>query len=166
MKPTNNSSAFALFVASLANLGYAFPAAGTVGSLATMPFIIVIAYFYGFIGLLIASILLLLVALFSVSGALLGSKKKDPSFIIIDEAVGQFVTFLTIGEALKGNFSIKIIFIYIMGFALFRLFDIWKPYPVSYFDEKVQGSVGVVFDDVIAGIYASLFLNVIYLLFP
>ncbi|UQY81001.1 Phosphatidylglycerophosphatase A [Candidatus Hepatincola sp. Av] len=166
MKPINNSSTFALFIASMGNLGYAFPAAGTVGSLATMPFIIVIAYFYGFLGLLVASIILLIVALISVGSALLSTKQQDPNFIIIDEAVGQCVTFLTIGQALQGNLSIKVFFIYIMGFALFRLFDIWKPYPVSYFDEKVQGSIGVVLDDVCAGIYASLFLNVIYLLFP
>lgn len=76
MKSANNSNAFALFIASMGNLGYAFPAAGTVGSLATMPFVIVVAYFYGFIGLLIASIVLLIVALISVGSALLSTKKK------------------------------------------------------------------------------------------
>ena len=154
------------FIASLFNLGYSSKAPGTLGSAATMPLIIFVTYFFGFIGLFIVTILLLIIALYVVDGALLNTENKDPHYIVIDEAVGQCITFLAVASALSSNFTFKTIVAYIAGFILFRLFDIWKPYPVSYFDEQVEGSKGVVYETVAAGIYAALFLNIFYLLIP
>jgi phosphatidylglycerophosphatase A len=51
-----------------------------------------------------------------------------------------------------------------LGFILFRIFDIWKPWPINWADQKVAGGLGVMLDDVIAGVYAALFLQIIYLL--
>jgi phosphatidylglycerophosphatase A len=49
----------------------------------------------------------------------------------------------------------------ILGFALFRLFDIWKPFPISYIDKKIGGGVGCVGDDLVAGILGNIILQVI-----
>jgi phosphatidylglycerophosphatase A len=51
-----------------------------------------------------------------------------------------------------------------LGFALFRLFDIWKPWPINYIDKYVHGGVGIILDDVMAGIYSLIVLCVVALI--
>ncbi len=84
-------------------------------------------------------------------------EEKDSSKIVVDEFVGYLValTFLP--------FSWKIM---IVGFALFRIFDILKVYPANLVERKVPGGLGVVLDDVVAGIYANIILHIIIDLFP
>jgi phosphatidylglycerophosphatase A len=81
--------------------------------------------------------------------------KHDPSFVVIDEFIGQAVTFLLIADKLK---QFNGIIIYIIGFILFRIFDIIKPFPVSYADKKINNAFGVILDDVFAGLYAAIIL--------
>lgn len=76
-------------------------------------------------------------------------KSNDPSEIVIDEFVGTLITFLFI------PINIKTI---ILGFLLFRFFDILKPYPIKKIEE-IGGSAGIILDDVVAGIYANLMLR-------
>jgi phosphatidylglycerophosphatase A len=52
----------------------------------------------------------------------------------------------------------------LLGFALFRLFDIWKPWPIRVLDAKVHGGFGIMIDDVLAGVYAYLTLQILYVL--
>lgn len=77
---------------------------------------------------------------------------KDPPRIVIDEVVGMLVTLSLL------PFSWKTVLI---GFILFRVFDIWKPFPVRLLQDKVPGGWGVVADDVMAGLYANLVLQFI-----
>ncbi len=81
-------------------------------------------------------------------------KKNDPKQIVIDETAGQLTAYLFIPA--------QPIFI-IMGFILFRMFDIFKIYPANI-AEKRKGSLGIVGDDLIAGIYANLCLHLIILI--
>ena len=74
----------------------------------------------------------------------------DPSIVVIDEVAGFFVAMLFV------PFSWLLVGI---GFGLFRLFDIWKPWPISLIDKRLGGGWGVVFDDVIAGVYTCVLLN-------
>ena len=74
------------------------------------------------------------------------NQEKDPSFIVIDEWAGTFVTY-----SLVSFDPMNIIY----GFALFRLFDIIKPWPIKIF-EGLKGGWGVMSDDIVAGIYAAL----------
>lgn len=76
----------------------------------------------------------------------------DHGGIVWDEFVGYWLTMLA---APKGLVWV------VLGFALFRLFDIWKPAPIRQLDAKVHGGVGIMLDDVVAGIYALLSLQVI-----
>jgi phosphatidylglycerophosphatase A len=69
---------------------------------------------------------------------------SDPKEIVIDEFIGQSIPLLICGN----NF-----FLIILSFLLFRLFDITKPWPASYFDLKVKNATGVIMDDIIAGLY-------------
>ncbi len=77
----------------------------------------------------------------------------DHSGIVWDEFAGFFVTMIAAPE---GWLWI------IIGFALFRLFDIWKPWPISMLDKKVEGGLGIMLDDIVAGIYALVCLQFIH----
>jgi phosphatidylglycerophosphatase A len=80
----------------------------------------------------------------------------DHPGITIDEFVGFFVTMI---HAPKGVSWI------ILGFILFRVFDILKPWPIHTLDEKIQGGFGIVLDDIVAGIYACLIIQLLSLIF-
>ena len=88
------------------------------------------------------------------STGLLGN--DDPSEAVVDEVIGQLITFLFI----PFTTSWKLI---LAGFLLFRLFDIWKPYPIDSLQDLPAG-IGVCADDILAGVYAGVCLAVIYAL--
>ena len=77
-----------------------------------------------------------------------GDGPKDPSHVVCDEVVGQWIALVSVGYAGRWEFMLA-------AFLLFRLFDVWKPPPVSFFDRR-PGSWNVMMDDVAAGIYANL----------
>ncbi len=79
----------------------------------------------------------------------------DHSGIVWDEFVGYWIT---MWFAPMGWVWI------IVGFVLFRLFDIWKPWPISWCDQKIPGGFGIMFDDVVAGFFALISLNLLALL--
>ena len=79
-------------------------------------------------------------------------KTHDHPGMCIDEFIGFFVTMIS---APHGFYWI------VLGFLLFRLFDIWKPWPIYILDEKVHGGFGMVLDDVVAGIYAMIVIQII-----
>lgn len=80
---------------------------------------------------------------------------QDPQLVVWDEFVGLWIALIA---APQGWYWM------LAGFALFRLFDIWKPWPVSWADEKIKGGLGVMFDDVIAGGYALIVMQLVALL--
>ena len=77
--------------------------------------------------------------------------RSDPSHVVIDEVAGQLVTFVGVGSAIGWKGAL-------LGFALFRAFDITKPWPVNRF-EALHGGLGIMADDVMAGIYACAVLH-------
>ena len=79
---------------------------------------------------------------------------EDPSEVVWDEFVGQWIALLPLVLGLLETNPVTLF----LGFLMFRLFDIWKPWPVRYFDQSMHGGWGVMLDDVIAGLYAALFL--------
>ena len=79
-------------------------------------------------------------------------EKPDASQIVIDEIAGYFVTMVFLPCDWRYIVS---------GFVLFRAFDIAKPYPVNRINDNVHGGIGVVLDDIVAGAYANLLLQVI-----
>jgi phosphatidylglycerophosphatase A len=79
------------------------------------------------------------------------SKREDPGFVVVDEVAGQW---LTLAGATVLNWKS-----FLLGFLLFRLFDIWKPPPARRL-ESLHGGLGIMADDVMAGIYGSLVLAI------
>lgn len=79
------------------------------------------------------------------------SGRKDPGFVVIDEVLGQWITLLGVSNYSWQSFAV--------GFALFRIFDIWKPWPIRKIEHLPQG-YGIVCDDLAAGFYGALILYV------
>ena len=84
----------------------------------------------------------------NVAGRLLGV--DDHRSLVIDEFVGQWVALL---PALFAPWWIAL-----AGFVLFRLFDVWKPWPIGWLDRRLKSGMGVMVDDVVAGVFAALAL--------
>jgi phosphatidylglycerophosphatase A len=76
--------------------------------------------------------------------------RKDPGLIVIDEIVGMLITMIAIPATPLAM---------ALGFILFRIFDIWKPFPVNFFDQRFHGGLGIMLDDVVAGIYSLIILQ-------
>jgi phosphatidylglycerophosphatase A len=73
-------------------------------------------------------------------------RADDPSEIVLDEVAGQWLTVAFLGLGVAP---------YLLGFVLFRLFDIWKPWPVSWADQRLPGGLGVMADDLLAALLAA-----------
>ena len=154
---------FAYILASYLGLGFSPIASGTVGSLFTLPLAFVCAYYWGMIGILIFSAIAFIIGIIS-SQEVLKYTKHDPSLIVIDEVAGQTLTFVFLADKLMHQPGVWLV--YGVGFALFRLFDIWKPQPVRWADRKVLNAWGVMLDDILAGLYAAVCLYILSLYVP
>ncbi|MFQ5480564.1 MAG: phosphatidylglycerophosphatase A [Thermodesulfobacteriota bacterium] len=100
-------------------------------------------------------VIVTLVSIFLSGKAIRIFASKDPSAVVCDEVAGYLAAFFLIPFTL---------FNAILVFILFRIFDIVKPYPVSYIDRTVPGGAGVVLDDIMAGIYANIAAQFILLI--
>ena len=138
--------------------GYTPYLSGTVGSLVGVPIFFVLSHFNWLPYFAITSGLTLFAIWISNLALPLYThpkKQGDPSQIVIDEVVGQMITF----GLFAGSYQLSAIYI-ATGFALFRLFDITKPFPIRRL-ERLPGGLGVVADDVGAGLYALIALALI-----
>lgn len=154
----------AYLISTLFGSGYFPKAPGTFGSFVSLPIIFVVCYYFGFVGLL-ATILIAFVIAMPAVKKVLTYTEHDPSFIVVDEFIGQAVTFLFVADLLKNNISLLAFIYYAIGFILFRFFDVTKPYPVSYADKKIKNAFGVILDDIFAGVYAAVILKIITIIF-
>ncbi len=136
-------------------------ASGTIASLITTIFLFSIFHIINLsnIIILIFLILVFFYSFYAVADYIEDKENKDPKEVVIDEFIGQSIPIYLyeISHGSEKDFFDSILF-YLYIFILFRFFDIKKPFPVSFFDEKFKNSFGVIFDDVIAGFYVVLTL--------
>ncbi len=135
--------------------GLAAKAPGTFGSTGTIPLVILLSYFFDAWVLLAVAAVLFVLGLWATKEVLKTKKEKDPSEIVIDEAVGMLLTFSFVTQYL--DHTMQNWWVYLVGFLLFRFFDIVKVGPVKYFDSR-RDAWGVMLDDVAAGLIAGLVL--------
>ena len=103
---------------------------------------------------LIGIIIIFLISLYTVNVFIKDLDNKDPKEVVIDEFIGQSIPICLYEIAHEGSRETeKILTFYFIMFILFRVFDIVKPYPVSYYDKNFKNSFGVIMDDVAAGLY-------------
>ena len=134
---------------------------GTLGSLVTTLFLFFLFHVYNVSSYLILFlfIIIFIYSFFAISKYIKESSNKDPGEIIIDEFLGQTIPiyFYEISHGYKKEFNDALLYYFII-FILFRFFDIVKPFPVNFFDEKFKNSFGVIMDDICAGFYVVLSL--------
>jgi len=138
----------ASLIATAVGIGNVPIASGTWASLATLPVAWLIASHFGALWLIPASILALLAGLWASARYCEASGEKDPSRVVIDEVAGQFIALAPI--------AVPDPVFYVGAFLAFRFFDIVKPWPANWCDQKLPGAPGVMFDDIVAGIYAAI----------
>jgi len=131
--------------------GYVPKAPGTAGSLAAIGLAWLLHHYTGLQWGSFAYLAMLLfpVAVWSADVTARVSGLKDPQIVVVDEVVGQW---LTLAGAATLNWKS-----WLAAFILFRLFDMWKPFPVSRM-ERFPGGLGIVADDAMAGVYGALVL--------
>ena len=145
-----------LFIATFGYAGLSPKAPGTMGSLAALPF----AWFLWQQSPLVAWGIFLftfLIGTWAAQEVVIRSGKEDNQKIVIDEVLGIFLTtsvvpasFLSLRETLC-----RVLF-FVFCFAAFRFFDILKPGPVGWADRKIKGGLGVIVDDLVAGLLAAI----------
>ena len=78
--------------------------------------------------------------------------RQDPGLVVIDEIVGMLITMIAIPATPLAM---------ALGFVLFRIFDIWKPFPIGFVDQRFHGGLGIMLDDIVAGIYSLTILQLV-----
>ena len=109
--------------------------------------------------ILIALVLIFIYSFYAVSEYIKENENKDPKEIVVDEFIGQSIP-IYLYEMAHGTMKNpqESVLFYLYIFILFRYFDIKKPFPINYFDKKYKNSLGVILDDIIAGLYVVLTL--------
>jgi phosphatidylglycerophosphatase A len=129
--------------------GLAAKAPGTFGTLASIPFYLLLSQL-SFSFYIVACVLVSFAGIFICGYAAKSLKIHDHPGIVWDEFAGFFITMIGVSMSWINL---------ILGFALFRLFDILKPWPINWIDKKVSGGVGIMLDDIIAGLFALAVLQ-------
>ena len=136
-------------------------APGTISSLVTTIFLF---SFFNIINFSYYTILTFLMFIFiysfyAVADYIKNNDNKDPKEVVIDEVIGQAIPIYLYEISHGANKNLEETFLYyIYIFILFRFFDIKKPFPINILDKRFKNSFGVIFDDVLAGIYVVLTL--------
>jgi len=142
------------FLALGAGSGLAPVAPGTFGTLAAIPLLFILPsnpWAYG-----VLMVFLFIVGIFLCAGCATYMNTHDHPAIVWDEWVGLFVTMFMVPLT-----TITVI----IGFALFRFFDILKPWPIGVADKKVSGGLGIMVDDVLAGVMAAIVMHLLMWVF-
>ena len=140
-------------------------APGTWGSLAAIPFAYLFSIYTCPYAQLFGITVLFFIGIWASDKIEESAQIKDPGFIVVDEVVGQWMALLPLPFLYTiidtNSFYLYSVPIAVAGFLAFRLFDIWKPWPVNYADKNIPGGYGIMFDDVIAGMYALVVTSVL-----
>jgi phosphatidylglycerophosphatase A len=120
---------------------------GTWGSLAALPFAWVIQGRWGAAGLVVGAVLVFAVGFWAAGVIVEASGVKDPGAIVVDEVAAQWLVLAVAPQSIG---------LYAIGFFLFRVADILKPWPASWADRRLPGALGVMVDDIISAFYAAL----------
>ena len=136
-------------------------APGTIASLITCLLFLLFLNFFNIVNLFFATLLIALYSFIAINNSFDSFDTNDPQEIVIDEVVGQMLPLLAI-PIYETLYIAPKTYYCIVAFLLFRLFDIWKPFPINYIDENTEGSFGIMFDDILAGIYTIITLIIIF----
>lgn len=142
---------FAKAFASVLYIGKLPLAPGTCGSLVALFMWLLIISHISSVTLILLTIIIFIFGVYTSSIVENESGISDPSMVVVDEWVGQWIALLFLPYSLAWG---------IVAFGLFRIFDIWKPFPIRKLD-NIQGGWGIMLDDVLAGIYSLIIVQLL-----
>ena len=141
-------------LATLGGIGMVPIAPGTFGSIAAWLIFVYLSHFISMINMIILTILLCILSIWICNQASKNLENKDHKSIVIDEFVGIWIALLPVLFVANSQFERTVYALAALIF--FRLFDILKPFPISYFDKNYKNGFGIVIDDVISGLIAII----------
>lgn len=145
-------NSYLCLIATFFNIGRVSKAPGTLATLSTIP-IWFLLWHTGPLIYMIVTLLLLALGVVAAQAFEAASEQHDAKEIVIDEVVGFLITMVWLPKTWQSV---------LLGFVIFRFLDIVKPPPIRQIDRKVPGGLGVMLDDVVAGIIGSLIMQLIY----
>lgn len=144
----------AIFIALGFGSGLVKPAPGTWGSLTACVIAYGIIYAFGFMGLFIAAGLASILGIWAASRYSAVTQTSDASEVVIDEFAGQWIALGPVAVLAPNN-----ILAWVAAFALFRALDILKPGPIGMLDKRLKGGLGIMMDDLLAGVIAAFIMQ-------
>jgi len=139
-------------------------APGTVGTLASLPVGLALLYYLGIESLFMLTIAITVIGIFEINKYEKSTGLHDQQHIVIDEAAGMWLSLMiAYSTAITMSYPYAEILAIVFSFAAFRLFDIWKPSTIGWIDRELKGGLGVMLDDILAGIAGGL-LSVLILM--
>ena len=151
---------FNLLFLTFFNIGKIKYAPGTFASLTTCILFLLFLNIFTYTLIFLLMLIIFFYSFVSINNSFEEFKSEDPQEIVIDEVVGQMLVLIAI-PIYETLYPLPSIYYCIFGFLLFRLFDIFKPYPINYVDKNIKGPLGIMLDDIFAAIYSIIILIVI-----
>jgi len=136
-------------------------APGTVASLITCLAFLLLSNIFNLSVILLFTLIIFCYSLVAINNSFENFDTEDPQEIVIDEVVGQMLPLFAI-PIYETLYPLPKIYYCVAAFLAFRLFDIWKPYPISYVDNNVKGALGIMLDDILASSYSIIVLTIIF----
>jgi len=152
---------FNLFFLTFFMIGKIKYAPGTVASLITCFLFLLMINVFNITVVFLITLIIFFYSFIAINNSFDKFQSEDPPEIVIDEFVGQMLTLLAI-PIYETLYPLPTIYYCSCAFLLFRLFDVWKPYPINYIDNNITGSLGIMLDDIMASIYSILVLILIF----
>jgi len=151
---------FNLFFLTFCLIGKIKYAPGTLASLATCLLFLTLINIINITFFLLITIIIFFYSFVAINNSFHEFVSDDPQEIVIDEVIGQMIPLLAI-PIYETLYPLPIIYYCISAFVFFRLFDIWKPYPINYVDKNVKGATGILLDDIFAGFYSIIIISLL-----
>ena len=139
-------------------------APGTIASLVTCVLFLLLINIFNIIAIFLITLIIFFYSFVAMDNSFDEFKGNDPQEIVIDEVIGQMLPLLAI-PIYEILYPLPTMYYCAAAFLLFRLFDIWKPYPISDIDNNVGGSLGIMLDDIVAAFYSIIILTLIFFFF-
>ena len=135
-------------------------APGTLASLATCLLFLTLINIINITFFFLITLIIFFYSFVAINNSFDVFDSEDPQEIVIDEVVGQMMPLLAI-PIYETLYPLPTIYYCVSAFVFFRLFDIWKPCPINYVDNKVKGASGILFDDIFAGLYSIIIISLL-----
>lgn len=144
--------------------GLSSKAPGTVGTLASLPVGLAILYYLGMETLFTVTLAITVIGIFEINKYEKQTGVHDQQHIVIDEAAGMWISLMiAFSTAITLSYPYVEFLAILFSFSAFRLFDIWKPSTIGWIDRELKGGLGVMLDDVLAGVAGGLLSALILL---